>query len=90
MALVRGLQKDGEIALFGGEYFDSATDRQLVYGDLFVFSCSKERWRKVVIPSRCSGGAFVASHLVAVSSSYPCSEHVKCDRQKDLCNGRQP
>ena len=46
------LQKDGEIALFGGEFFDSNTDRQLVYGDLFVFNCSKERWRKVIIPHR--------------------------------------
>ena len=49
-----GVQKDGEIALFGGEYFDSATDRQLVYGDLFIFNCSKERWRRVVVPNRCS------------------------------------
>ena len=46
------VQKDGEIALFGGEFFDSDTDRQLVYGDLFVFNCSKERWRKVVVPHR--------------------------------------
>ena len=45
-------QKDGEIALFGGEFFDSDTDRQLVFGDLFVFNCSKERWRKVIIPHR--------------------------------------
>ncbi len=45
-------QKEGDIALFGGEFFDSDTDRQLVYGDLFVFNCSKERWRRVVIPHR--------------------------------------
>ena len=59
------VQKDGEVALFGGEFFDSATDRQLVYGDLFVFNCSKERWRKVVIPHRrapqLSSWCFIAS-----------------------------
>ena len=52
LTLLKPVQKDGEIALFGGEFFDSDTDRQLVYGDLFVFNCSKERWWKVVVPHR--------------------------------------
>ena len=59
------MQKDGEVALFGGEYFDSAADRQLVYGDLFVFNCSKERWRKVVIPNRCCWVAAVAECIIS-------------------------
>lgn len=64
---VRRAQKDVEIALFGGEFFDGDTDRQLVYGDLFVFNCSKERWRKIVIPHRRAEPRVVADSSVAVA-----------------------
>lgn len=39
--------------MLGGEYFDSDADKQYVYGDLFIYNCDRNKWRKVMIPHRC-------------------------------------
>ena len=44
------MQKEAEIAMLGGEYFDSDADKQHVYGDLYLYNCDRNSWRKVVIP----------------------------------------
>lgn len=44
------LQKENELVLFGGEWYDSDRDKTHVYADLFVFNTDKATWRKVVSP----------------------------------------
>ena len=39
-----------DIIMHGGEYFDGATDKIHVYGDLFVYSIAQAAWKQVSIP----------------------------------------
>lgn len=43
-------QKD-LLIMYGGEWFDGATDKTYVYGDLYLYDTGKDRWKKIDAPS---------------------------------------
>lgn len=43
-------QKENELILFGGEWYDSEKDKTHVYADLFVLDVEKVAWRRIVSP----------------------------------------
>lgn len=43
-------QKENELILFGGEWYDGERDRTHVYADLFVLDVEKVAWRRIVSP----------------------------------------
>lgn len=40
----------GEIFLFGGEYFDGKADKQYTYADLYKYHTTKNQWTRLIIP----------------------------------------
>ncbi|KFM23343.1 Kelch domain-containing protein 4 [Auxenochlorella protothecoides] len=48
--LLPSQQKENELILFGGEWYDSEKDKTHVYADLFVLDVEKVAWRRIVSP----------------------------------------
>ena len=40
----------GDIYLFGGEYFDGAADKQYTYADLYRYQTSRNKWSRIIAP----------------------------------------
>lgn len=49
-------QKENEVILYGGEWYDSDKDKTHVYSDIYVLNVDKLTWRRVVSPNGCGWG----------------------------------
>lgn len=45
------LQKDNEVLLYGGEWYDGERDKMYVYGDVYVLNVDKQTWKRVISPN---------------------------------------
>lgn len=45
------LQKENEVILYGGEWYDSDKDKTHVYSDVYVLNVEKQTWKRVVSPN---------------------------------------
>lgn len=45
------LQKENEVILYGGEWYDGERDKTHVYSDVYVLNVEKQAWKKVVSPN---------------------------------------
>lgn len=43
-------QKENEIVLYGGEWYDGDRDKTHVYSDIFVYNVDKNSWRQIASP----------------------------------------
>jgi hypothetical protein len=45
------LQKENEVILYGGEWYDGERDKTHVYSDVYVLNVDKQAWKRVVSPN---------------------------------------
>ncbi|KAI7844606.1 hypothetical protein COHA_001846 [Chlorella ohadii] len=44
-------QKENEVILFGGEWYDGDKDKTYVYNDLYVLNVEKQTWKRIISPN---------------------------------------
>ncbi|GAB4820430.1 hypothetical protein N2152v2_007476 [Parachlorella kessleri] len=60
-------QKENEVLLFGGEWYDADRDKTHVYAEIFVYNTDKDSWRQVVSPN---GPLPRTSHQAVIHKGY--------------------
>ncbi|KAL4853408.1 Kelch domain-containing protein 4 [Chlorella vulgaris] len=45
------VEKDNEVLLYGGEWYDGERDKMYVYGDVYVLNVDKQTWKRVISPN---------------------------------------
>lgn len=44
-------QKENEVILYGGEWYDGERDMTHVYSDVYVLNVDKQAWKRVISPN---------------------------------------